>query len=142
MECITDTPASLDGPGTPAEVRIEAAHIIASLSYGMLSRYVRNHVFPEAGVPGSPDALRTLLRLNAAQPLLYAISTFQPSDPDALKAALARALRALSAAGAETVGPSQWGLSSHSSDLRREAKAALDYLFQVRIALLSSQIAS
>ena len=86
------------------------------------------------GVAGSPDALRTLLRLNAAQPLLYAISTFQPSDPDALKAALARALRALSAAVAETVGPSQWGLASHSSDLRREAKAALDYAFQVSVS--------
>ena len=59
------------------------------------------------------------------------MTTFQPSDPDALRAAVARALRAMCAALADTVGPSQWGLTSSSSDLRREAKEALDYLFQV-----------
>ena len=85
------------------------------------------------GYSGSCDALSTLLRLNASQALLYAISTLQPTDSVALKAALTRALRALAAAIAETVGPSQWGLSPSTSVLRREAKEALEYFFQVRI---------
>lgn len=72
-----------------------------------------------------------LLRLNASQALLYAVSTFQPSDSVPLKAALTRALRALAAAIADTVGPSQWGITPTVSDLRPEAKAALDNFFQV-----------
>ncbi|RPD80440.1 ARM repeat-containing protein [Lentinus tigrinus ALCF2SS1-7] len=112
-ECINDPPMSPSDPeGTRTNLRIEAAHILASLSYG------------------SPDALRMLLRLNASQALLYAVSTFKPSDSVPLKAALTRALRALAAAIADTVGPSQWGLSPTVSDLRPEAKAALDNLFQ------------
>lgn len=91
---------------------------------------------PSTLVLGSPDALRTLLRLNTPQALLYAISTFPPSESAALKAALARALRAVAAAIADVVGPSQWGLATSVSDLRAEAKAALDYLFQVRTFLL------
>lgn len=84
--------------------------------------------------PGSLDALKTLLRLDALQALLYAVSTFQPSDRPVLKAALTRALRALAAAIADAVGPSQWGLSPTVSDVRAEAKVALDYLFQVWFA--------
>ncbi|KAI0723864.1 ARM repeat-containing protein [Cerioporus squamosus] len=116
VECINDPPTSPGEPeGSKTSLRIEAAHILASLSYG------------------SPDALRTLLRLNASQALLYAVSTFQPTDSIPLKAAITRALRALAAAIADTVGPSQWGLSPAVSDLRPEAKAALDYFFQPEI---------
>ncbi|KAH9930763.1 ARM repeat-containing protein [Fomitopsis serialis] len=98
------------------EVRIEAAHVIASLSYG------------------SSDALRTLLRFNAHQAFLYAISVFQPTEPPRLKAAFARALRALAVAIADAVGPSQWGLRNDAPvDVRNEARMALDYLFQVDI---------
>ncbi|KAH9945789.1 ARM repeat-containing protein [Epithele typhae] len=97
------------------DVRIEAAHIIASLSYG------------------SPDAFRTLLRVNALQALLYAVSAFGPSDSAALRGALARALRALSCAIADVVGPSQWGIAPSVSDMRAEAKAAVDYLFQPEV---------
>lgn len=85
----------------------------------------------DRGHPGSSDALRTLLRLNASQALLYAVSRFQPADGTPLRAAITRALRALAAAIAEVVGPSQWGISSTVSDLRPEAKVALEYLFQV-----------
>ena len=59
---------------------------------------------------------------------------FQPTDPEPVKAALTRALRALTTAVAEAVGPSQWGLPPAASDLRREAKAALDYAFQVSVS--------
>lgn len=91
---------------------------------------------PSTLVLGSPDALRTLLRLNTPQALLYAISTFPTTESATLKAALTRALRAVAAAIADVVGPSQWGLATSVSDLRAEAKAGLDYLFQVRTLLL------
>ncbi|TBU35602.1 ARM repeat-containing protein [Dichomitus squalens] len=113
VDALNDPPAPAGDSATA--IRIEASHIIASLSYG------------------SPDALRTLLRLNAPRALLYAISTLQPKDSVALKAALARALRALAIAVADAVGPSQWGLASSVSDLRVEAKVALDYLFQPEV---------
>jgi hypothetical protein len=80
---------------------------------------------------GSPQALRSLLHANAHQAFLYAISRFDPSEPTATKAAFARALRAIAAACAELVGPSQWGLRDDSSPVREEAKLALDYFFQV-----------
>ncbi len=59
------------------------------------------------------------------------MSTFQPSDSAPLKAAITRGLRTLASAIAECVGPSQWGISPYVSDLRSEAKVALEYLFQV-----------
>jgi len=74
--------------------------------------------------------------VNALEAFLYAISKFQPSDSVALKSAFARALRALSVAIAETVGPSQWGLHIDASDVRNDAKEALEYLFQVSLLLL------
>ena len=80
---------------------------------------------------GSPQALRSLLVANAHQAFLYAISSFDPSESIATKAAFARALRAIAAACAELVGPSQWGLRDDSSPVREEAKLALDYFFQV-----------
>ena len=80
---------------------------------------------------GSPQALRSLLHANAHQAFLYAISRFDPSEPTATKAAFARALRAIAAACAELVGPSQWGLRDDSSPVREEAKLVLDYFFQV-----------
>ncbi|CDO73638.1 hypothetical protein BN946_scf185014.g108 [Trametes cinnabarina] len=114
IDYIRESPHNLDST-EETHVRIEAAHIIASLSYG------------------SPDALRTLLRLDALQALLYAISTLPPSEQSSLKAALTRSLRALAAAIADAVGPSQWGLSPTVSDARPEAKVALDYLFQPEV---------
>ncbi|KAI0748470.1 ARM repeat-containing protein [Daedaleopsis nitida] len=116
VECINDPPTTPGETESSKEnIRVEAAHIIASLSYG------------------SPDALRTLLRLNASHALLYAVSTFQPSDSASLRAAITRALRALAAAIAEAVGPSLWGLSATVSDLRPEAKGALEYFFQPEV---------
>ncbi|KAJ8496841.1 hypothetical protein ONZ51_g884 [Trametes cubensis] len=116
IECLNEPPPTPDGSDAAnTNIRIEAAHIVASLSYG------------------SSDALRSLLQLNAPRVLLYAISTLQPSAQPSLKAAFARALRALSAAVADAVGPSQWGLPPTVSDVRAEAKVALEYLFQPEI---------
>lgn len=84
---------------------------------------------------GSSDALRSLLRYNAHQAFLYAISVFQETESARMKAAFARALRALAVAIADAVGPSQWGLRNDAPiDVRNEAKMALDYLFQVSTA--------
>ena len=82
-------------------------------------------------LPGSPEALRSLLHANAHQAFLFAISRFDPSEPTSIKAAFARALRAIAVACAELVGPSQWGLRDDSSPVREDAKIALDYFFQV-----------
>ena len=89
---------------------------------------------------GSSDALRTLLRVNAHQAFLYAIANFQPSESTSLRAAFARALRALSVAIADVVGPSQWGLRTDSADLRNEAKVALDHMFQVSKTALDRKL--
>jgi hypothetical protein len=66
------------------------------------------------------------------------MSKFQPSDSIALRSAFARALRALTVAIADTVGPSQWSLHVDTCDIRNEVKAALDYLFQVSQFFLAS----
>lgn len=82
---------------------------------------------------GSADALKSLLQANAHQAFLYAISTFRPNESNTLRAAFSRALRAISVAIAETVGPSQWGigLQEHPEDVQNEARMALDFLFEV-----------
>ena len=86
-----------------------------------------------SSLSGSPEALRSLLRADAPQAFLYAISNFGPTHSVTLKAAFARALRALAVAISETVGPSQWGLRSDTLDIRYDAKVALDSLFQVGV---------
>lgn len=133
MDCINNVAPSVDGSQAfPDDIRIEAAHVIASLSYGMYNlQYQSLTSLLYVSYLGSLDALRTLLQFNAPQAFLFAISLFQPSDSPKLKSAFARALRALAVAIAEVVGPPQWGLHDNSPDIRTEAKAALDYLFQV-----------
>lgn len=108
MQCLNNT--------TREEIAIEAAHIIASVAYG------------------TEDALASLLRADALRAILFALSRLPHSDAHTLRAALTRALRALSAALADIVGPSQWGLRPDSSILRNDAAIALDVLFQVRMS--------
>ncbi|KAI0029217.1 ARM repeat-containing protein [Vararia minispora EC-137] len=79
---------------------------------------------------GPPEAVKCLLRANAHQVVLYAISRFEPTEVPTLQAAFARALRAVAAACAELVGPSQWGVQDHSSPVREDAKIALDSIFR------------
>jgi len=86
---------------------------------------------------GSPEALRSILRANAHRAFLYAISRFGPAESPTTKAAFARALRAIAAACAELVGPSQWGIRDDSSPVREDAKHALEYFFQVIILYTS-----
>ncbi|KAJ7036154.1 ARM repeat-containing protein [Mycena alexandri] len=109
VQCLNDPP-----PTDPREddLRIEAAHVVASISYG------------------SEAVLGTLLRCDAPRAFLYAVSKFVPDDTAALRSAFARGLRALAIAVADTVGPSQWGLREERSSIKNDAEAALDYLFQ------------
>ena len=60
----------------------------------------------------------------------------------AFKAAFTRGLRVLAVAFAECVGPSQWGLKPESSQVRHEAKFALETLFKVSFILTTSFISS
>ncbi|KII88263.1 hypothetical protein PLICRDRAFT_41422 [Plicaturopsis crispa FD-325 SS-3] len=103
-----------EAQGSKDDVRIEAAHIIASIAHG------------------SQDAVRSLLRADAHKAFLHAIAKFQPLDPVPLKASFARALRALAVAIADAAAPSQWGLAHDHSEIKVEAKAALDTLFQIK----------
>lgn len=52
----------------------------------------------------------------------------------ATKAAFARAFKTLTAAVADVVGPSQWGLQETNSEVQTEASAVLESLFQVTYA--------
>ncbi|KAG1756841.1 ARM repeat-containing protein [Suillus paluster] len=113
VNCLKHPPTSYaDTRGSHDDIRIEAAHVIASISYG------------------SEIALVSLLHANALHAFLFALSNLRPDDAVQLKPALARGLRVLSTAIAEVVGPSQLGLRTWSPDLRSEAKAALSYLFE------------
>ncbi|KAF8901845.1 armadillo-type protein [Gymnopilus junonius] len=108
----SEVPLSAQDKAAQDALRIEAAHVVASLSYG------------------SEEALGVLLRANAHHAFLYAFSHFTHTDPPALRAAFSRALRALAASIADVVGPSIWGLRPDKSLIRTEAQQALAYLFQ------------
>ncbi|KAF8166402.1 hypothetical protein BJ912DRAFT_1067938 [Pholiota molesta] len=106
-------------PTTPSEsptahdaLAIEAAVVIASLS-------------------ASDAALLALLCAQAPRALLYALSRLPPPDRAPghapLRAALARALRALAAGTADVVGPALWGLLKQPArELLDEARRSAD----------------
>lgn len=123
-------------------MRIEAAHIIASISYGTLPCRRSVPLPPLNALPGSDEALRSLLKAQALNSLLIALSKLAPSDPPILKSAIARALRVLAVAIAEAVGPSQWGLQHHAPDTQRDPKDVLDTLFEVLCASFSRIVAA
>ncbi|KAF7986638.1 hypothetical protein HWV62_26456 [Athelia sp. TMB] len=95
----------------PNDVRIEAAHVIASISYGSL------------------PALHALLAAAAPHALLRALAALPTPAPGSLLAALARALRALAAAAADAAGPSLWGLRAAPHPPSALARAAAAELF-------------
>jgi hypothetical protein len=80
---------------------------------------------------GSQDALKVMLRAGAPQAFLVALSRFHSSDSLALRCASARAIRTLGIAIAEAVGHPLWGLRPENPEIRDEATAALDHIFQV-----------
>ena len=80
---------------------------------------------------GPKVVLRGLVSSSAIEALLSAVAMLGSDKSSALQLSLLRALRSLGSALAETVGPPLWGLEDDLSDLRQEAGAAIDYLFQV-----------
>jgi armadillo repeat-containing protein 8 len=130
VECLNRPPNAQES--TTDDIRIEAAHVISSISYGIDSPEQSTINLSLTLLSGSEEAVHSLLQADALRSFLYAISRISPSDTASLKYALARGLRALTSAIADIVGPSQWGLGGDVSDMRSEAKEALDYIFQVR----------
>ncbi|KAG6868809.1 hypothetical protein C0993_010107 [Termitomyces sp. T159_Od127] len=108
---VTNLVDCLNYPDACAKTRIEAAHVVASLSYG------------------SDEALLALLRGHAHHALLYALARFTKDDSLVLRAAFARALRALATSAADAVGPSQWGLGPASNIAKHDSRDALDFFF-------------
>lgn len=133
VDCITNPTAYESSQGSTDDIRIEAAHVISSLSYG--THHFDHRFRSTHTTTGSNDALKGLLNASAHQTLIYALSSLQPTDRPALKAAFARALKALTSAIADAVGPSQMGIHDFPEDIQDEARNALDYLFEVMSAL-------
>ena len=98
----------------------------------MISSEGQLHQLPAAGTAsGVQEGLGSLLRANAHQGFSCALSNLTPEASIALKTAFARGFRVLAVAFAECVGPSRWGLKPESSQVRHEAKVALETLFEV-----------
>ncbi|KAF4608317.1 hypothetical protein EYR40_000661 [Pleurotus pulmonarius] len=112
VQCLNQPAPPSDRPsGSQDDIRIEAAHVLSSLSYG------------------SEEALDSLLNARAVEACLHAISCLQPHDSNGLKSAFSRSLRSLATAVAEVVGPSQWGLRPEGSSVRDAARDALECFF-------------
>ncbi|KAI5990570.1 ARM repeat-containing protein [Pisolithus orientalis] len=106
------TPSTCEAQGSQDDIRIEAVHIISSLAYG------------------SETALSGLLRANAHQEVVRALTSPHALGTPQLKAALARGLRVLASSMADVVGPSQGPMRTYTPEHRAEAKIALNFLFE------------
>ena len=81
-------------------------------------------------MPGSPEALRSLLQYTPTQiKSPSSISRFDPFEPITTEIC-DRALRTISVARAELVGPSQWSLRDDSPPVREDATLALNHFFR------------
>ncbi|KAI9574096.1 ARM repeat-containing protein [Boletus coccyginus] len=112
VDCLNHPPMSGEPQSSQDDIRIEAAHVISSISYG------------------SEAALASLLRENALQAIIRALSSPQALANISLKSALARALRVLASAIIEVTGPTLGPIRIYSAQFRSEAKIALSYLFE------------
>jgi len=90
------------------DIRVEAAHLITSLSRSLLRRLIHRSLYRSVSFPshGSPEGLCNLLHVNAHQVSFYAISCLDLAESTAIKPAFARAFRTIAMACAELVGPS------------------------------------
>ncbi|KAF8548583.1 ARM repeat-containing protein [Imleria badia] len=112
VDCLNHPPTSGEPQTSQDDIRIEAAHVISSISYG------------------SEAALAGLLRANALQAIVRSLSNPQALAITSLKSALARALRVLASAIIEVTGPTLGPMRIYSAQFRSEAKLALSYLFE------------
>ncbi|KAL5490344.1 hypothetical protein ACEPAI_5177 [Sanghuangporus weigelae] len=105
-------PSTIAG-STAAQIRTEAANVVASLAHG------------------PREVLFGLLEADAPSAILDALAGLSDHDPVFLKIAIVRALRALFVAIADCAGPSLWDLGEECCvDRRSEARSTLDYIFQ------------
>ncbi|KAL5533100.1 hypothetical protein ACEPAF_4876 [Sanghuangporus sanghuang] len=100
---------------TAAQIRSEAANVVASLAHG------------------PREVLFGLLEADAPSAILDALAGLSDHDPVFLKITIVRALRALFVAIADCAGPSLWDLGEQCCvDRRSEARSTLDYIFQTQ----------
>ncbi|KAJ1300856.1 hypothetical protein OPQ81_002495 [Rhizoctonia solani] len=96
------------------QIRIEAAHIIAAQAYG------------------PPEALVSVLDVQAPQALLTALKDERTQSTPRLTLALTRALRAVLSAAADTIGPGRWRfIRDPAHPARMEARLALEDMFSL-----------
>ncbi|KAF9220191.1 ARM repeat-containing protein [Gyrodon lividus] len=112
VNCLNHPPTSGEPQGSQDDIRIEAAHVISSISYG------------------SEAALASLLRANALQAIIHALANPHTLTATSLGSALARTLRVLASSVIEVTGPTSGPLRTYSPEFRVEAKVALNYLFE------------
>ncbi|KAF8447260.1 armadillo-type protein [Boletus edulis BED1] len=113
VDCLNHPPTSGEPQSSQDDIRIMAAHVISSISYG------------------SETALASLLRANALKAIIRALSNPQALTVTSLKSALARALRVLASAIIEVAGPTPGPIRIYSAQFRSDAKIALSYLFEL-----------
>lgn len=83
---------------------------------------------------GPREAVQGLLSSGALAALLSAITELQQDDPQSLKLALIRSLRAVTVAIAENVGIPLWGLVDDIPTFISDAQSTLNYIFKVRFS--------
>ncbi|KAB5588296.1 Armadillo repeat protein [Ceratobasidium theobromae] len=94
------------------EIRIEAAHIVATQAYG------------------PPEALVAVLEAQAPQALITALKHARYHNVPRLAVALTRALRAIISAAAETISPIRWHFQRNAAHpARLEARLVLEDTF-------------
>ncbi|EJD05875.1 ARM repeat-containing protein [Fomitiporia mediterranea MF3/22] len=97
-----------------AQVRAEAANVVASLAHG------------------PREVLFGLLEADAPSAVLNALAALTDHDPPFLKVSIVRALRALLVAISGCAGPSLWELGEECLEFRSETRSTLDYVFQTQ----------
>ncbi|KIK78727.1 hypothetical protein PAXRUDRAFT_36581 [Paxillus rubicundulus Ve08.2h10] len=113
VNCLNHPPTSGEPQGSQDDIRIEAAHVISSISYG------------------SEAALASLLRANAFQAIIRALANPKTLTETPLKSALARAVRVLASSVIEVTGPTHGPLRTYSHEFRAVARVTLNYLFEL-----------
>lgn len=120
---------------TVTQIRIEAANVLASLSRGEIgscSRGPFSNPYYAYKSLGPLHSVQGIIAAGVPTALLTALQDLQPTDPVTLRIALVRALRTVCIAISESA-LTTYDLPEHEIEMRSEARAVLDCLFQVRL---------
>lgn len=129
------------GPSTiadsaAAQIRTEAANVVASLAHGETTRTSFQPSYPAniLRLLGPREVLFGLLEADAHNTIFDALTGLSERDPVFLRIAVVRALRALFVAIADCTGPSLWNLGEECPVKRRsEMRSVLDVTFQASL---------